>query len=70
MNEIEAKVRCLELASQCNKATGDHSAEGVVKVATVLYAFISPPPFEPVQEEVTDKPKRGKPASKGLDILS
>lgn len=69
MDNLEARVRCLELAAQLNKATGDHSAESIVKTATVLYTFAqaSPSSFEPV--EIVDKPKRGRPA-KEADILS
>lgn len=68
MDEMEARVRCLELAAAVNKPTGDYSAEGIVKTAILLYTFCqaSPPVETP---EVADKPKRGRPP-KAADILS
>lgn len=68
MDELEARIRCLELAAQINKATGDHSSEGIVKIASLLYTFCqaSPPVETP---EVADKPKRGR-LPKAADILS
>lgn len=63
MDEIEARVRCLELAAQLNRASGDHSAEVVVKTATLLYnyAIATPQEATPVSEPA-DKPRRGRPA--------
>jgi hypothetical protein len=62
MDEIESRVRCLELAAQLNRASGDHCAEGVVKTATLLYKFlIATPPEETPVSEPADKPRRGRP---------
>lgn len=63
MNELEARVRCLELSAQLNKALGDHSAEGIVKIATILYAFTQSPQEEEIHPVIMDKPKRGRPPS-------
>lgn len=63
MNELEAKIRCLELSAQLNKALGNHSAEGIVKIATILYAFTQPPQEEVILSVSVDKPKRGRPPS-------
>lgn len=61
MNETEAKVRCLELAAQLNKPTGDYSAQGVVDTAMLLYTFIQAP--------AADKPSKVSKA-KQPDIMS
>lgn len=66
MDDLEARVRCLELAVTCNKAVADHSAEGVVNMATLLYAFAKASPSASastalVETESVDKPKRGRP---------
>jgi hypothetical protein len=63
MNELEARVRCLELSAQLNKALGNHSAEGIVNIATILYAFTQPPQEEEIFPVTADKPKRGRPPS-------
>jgi hypothetical protein len=63
MNELEARVRCLELSAQLNKALGDHSAEGIVKIATILYAFTQSPQEEEILSVSADKPRRGRPPS-------
>lgn len=63
MNEIEARVRCLELAAQLAKPTGDYSADSIVEIATLLYTFAQASPPSPVVEaEIVDKPKRGRPS--------
>ena len=69
MNEIEARVRCLELGASINKALGNHSAEGVVEIATVLYNFAQASPQAERSAENADKPKRGR-QPKAADILS
>ena len=68
MDSMEAKVRCLELATSINRVSGNHDANDVVKTATVLYTFLE---ASPVAEElpVADKQKRGKPP-RSADILS
>jgi len=69
MNELEARVRCLELAAQLHKPSGDYSPEGIVKSATLLYAFAQASPSAEKPVEIADKPKRGRPV-KETDILS
>lgn len=66
MDDVEARVRCLELAAQLNRASGDHAAAGVVETAMVLYAFTKAPtaPVETPAETV-DKPRRGRPPKPG-----
>lgn len=60
MDEIEARVRCLELGERLS--IPDRSVDAVVKIASVLYAFVqaSPQPDETVAE-IADKPRRGRP---------
>lgn len=52
MNELEAKVRCLEVAAGLAKAQGITTSEGVVKIQTELYSALTSGPS-------TDKPLRG-----------
>lgn len=63
MDDVEARVRCLELAATLTRANGDYSPEAVVKIATVLYDFSQPSRIEEIQHVYTDKPKRGRPPS-------
>ncbi len=70
MDDLEARVRCMEMAAELTKPSGDYSAESVVKVATVLYTFAKASPDGATHTEIVDKPKRGKPAPKEADILS
>lgn len=59
MDDVEARLKCLELASVVCGRVLDNSANGIVEIATVFYAFAMPQPVEaPV---VADKPKRGRP---------
>ena len=69
MDNLEAKVRCLELAASITRPLGDHSAGAVVKMATSLYAFIEPSPPAETPEVSVDKPKRGRPP-RVADLLS
>lgn len=67
MDDIEARVRCLELAAQLNRPTGDHSAGGVVETAILLYKFaIASPQEEAPASETVDKPRRGRPPKAGM----
>lgn len=63
MEDLEARVRCLELAAQLSKPSGDYSAKSVVVIANELYDFAKAPvPAEkPVQ--VADKLKRKEKAA-------
>lgn len=60
MDEIEARVRCLELSQRLS--IEDRSVSTVVEIARVLYAFVqaSPQP-DLLVEEIADKPRRGRP---------
>lgn len=49
MNELEAKVRCLELAQKMDSA--NHDPKGVAETAQVLYAFVSATPVVQMQYE-------------------
>lgn len=69
MNELEAKVRCLELAASVSARTGDHSDEGIVNLATSLYNFTKAPLPNENPVETVDKPQRGR-KPKSVDILS
>lgn len=61
MDDVEARVRCLELASQLTKASGEYSPQAVVNLATVLYSFTQPPCVDESPRIETDKPKAGRP---------
>lgn len=69
MNELEARVRCLELAASLNKASGNYSADGVVKEAIVLYNFTQASAEVATPSSTTDKPSKGSKA-KQPDIMS
>jgi len=69
MDEVEARVRCLELAATVSQRVGDHSVQGIVDFATVLYSFAKASPPAEMQAKPSDKPKRGKPVRQA-DILS
>lgn len=68
MNEIEAKVRCLELAATLSRGVTTDAAS-VVTTASVLYDFINAPPQVEKPAEITDKPKRGR-TPKMDDLMS
>ncbi|CAB5144791.1 hypothetical protein UFOVP147_32 [uncultured Caudovirales phage] len=68
MNELEARVRCLELAATLSAPTGDRSPKTVVEIATTLYTFTQSLPVTE-NEPVADKLKRVKKASVP-DIMS
>lgn len=70
MDDVEARVRCIEVAATLNARTGDHSAESVVNTARVLYNFTQTPLPEETQVIPADKPKQKKTGAKALDILS
>lgn len=69
MNEMEARVRCLELAATLNARAGNHSAQAVVETATVLYHFAQASPEGENPPDIADKPKRGR-KPKVDDLLS
>lgn len=61
MDEIEAKVRCLELAATVTARLNDNAADSIVQIAKVMYTFVQTPSTAQVTDEpsgATDKPKR------------
>lgn len=68
MNDIEARVRCMELAYSLIRPGGDYSVQSVVDNATVLYTFAKSSTPDESPAAPVDKPKRGKKAEP--DILS
>lgn len=69
MTELEAKVRCLELAATLSRPSGDYSADAVVNIAMVLYTFTQAPVAEETKPVIADKPSKGSKA-KVPDIMS
>jgi hypothetical protein len=61
MEKLEAWVRCLELAATVSARTGDHSPDGIVKIATHLYNSFETPSAGAEPADVADKPRRGRP---------
>lgn len=70
MDDLEARVKCIEVAAQMNRATGDHSPTGVVNTAMLLYTFVKASSSEENQPEPADKPKQKVAKAKAIDILS
>lgn len=69
MNDLEARVRCLELAAHLNARSGEHSAQAVADTATILYSFLNASPEEATRPEHADKSKPGRKPKVG-DLLS
>lgn len=63
MDDIEARVRCLELAADIQKCIGNYTPEGIVEFATTLYTFAQTPPQPVKAAKPADKPKPAKPNS-------
>lgn len=61
MEKLNAWVKCLELAANIAARTGDHSTDGIVKIATQLYNSFEMPTKGENPEVVADKPRRGRP---------
>ncbi len=61
MDDVEARMRCLELSAQLTRASGEYSPQAVVNIATVLYDFTQPPRVEEIPDVSADKPKTGRP---------
>lgn len=68
MDDVEARVRCLEMASALCGRTLDNSVDSVVEIAMVFYAFVQTPLQEEKPVALADKPKRGRPP-KVADLL-
>ncbi len=61
MDDAEVRLRCLELARPVAIAQGNHHAEAIVDIATVLYHFTQASPVG-AQAPEADKPKsKGRP---------
>lgn len=71
MDDIEARVKCLELASVLCQRTLDHSVDRIVEFAMVFYSFLQTPLQDDIDVPVeqVDKPKRGRPKPKMADLL-
>lgn len=69
MNDIEAKIRCLELAATLNARQNVYVASNIVETASVLYAFVVAPSLEATPAASADKPGKKRQA-KEPDILS
>lgn len=59
MDDVEAKVRCLELAERLS--IPDRSVNAVVQIATSLYSFVQASPQDQPLAEIVDKPRKGRP---------
>lgn len=70
MDEIEAKVRCLELAWEISKPTASYDVTAVVETASALYSFVQTSPLELTPVAQADKLPRGKKVSKESELLS
>lgn len=70
MDEIEARVRCLELAWGICKPSASYDIGAVVETASALYSFVQTSPSESNPAAQADKQTRGKRISKEADILS
>lgn len=66
MDDIEARVRCLELAQKLSPIERDSAA--IVQIATALYDFAKAPPSQTPATVHEDKPRRGRPPK--VDPLS
>ena len=69
MDEVEAKVRCLELAAVLNARSGLHFPQAVADTARILYDFVNAPPEASHPPEHVDKSKPGRKPKVG-DLLS
>ena len=67
MDNVEARVRCLELAAQVCRAQSEYSAEYIAEIASRFYSFVETPQ-QAETPVVADKQKRGRP-SKVADLL-
>lgn len=67
MDDLEIRVRCLEMATPL--ALPDRDVKTVVEIATLLYDFVKAPSVGETLPEPADKPRRGRKPSQA-DILS
>lgn len=63
MDDLEARVRCLELAATMLRPSGIPTGQSVVEIATVMYSFVNAPPAAPETEPQanTDKQRTKRP---------
>ena len=59
MSDPSIRLGCLELAAQLQKASGNYSADDIVKVATTLYTFTQAS-AEPPVSLTADKPSKAR----------
>lgn len=69
MDDANIRLGCLQLATELTKRTGEHSVDGVVQIATLLYTFIQTPPAGETRPEIADKPRSSKRSTKMADLL-
>lgn len=61
MDELEARVRCLELAAVLSPL--DRNPKAIVEIATTLYTFAKASPVEETKPVIVDKSGKGKKAA-------
>ena len=63
MNELEAKVRCLELAAQVLRAQGISDENSIVKISSTFYNHVntSMESIEPPLKKVSQLASKGNP---------
>ena len=63
MNELEAKVRCLELATQVLRAQGISDENSIVKISSTFYNHVntSMEPVEPPLKKGAQSTQKGNP---------
>lgn len=68
MDDVEARLKCLELSAALCGRTLDNSVDSIVEIAMVFYSFLQTPIQEEKPVVTADKPKRGRPP-KVADLL-
>lgn len=63
MNELEARVRCLELATQVLRAQGISDENSIVKISSTFYNHVntSMESIEPPLKKVAQSTQKGNP---------
>ena len=63
MNDLEAKVRCLELAAQVLRAQGISDENSIVKISSMFYNHVntSMESIEPPLKKATQSTPKGNP---------
>lgn len=60
MDDLEARVRCLELAANVARASLNNDAVEIVKIATLFYSSIQTPLPAETQVVAADKQRKGR----------